>query len=444
MSNRATARVRSNVIGPFEELRQRHELQQRQQRLFLEISQRISRTLDLDAILNHLLASLRSVVHYDAAGIFVLNRDVPQANGTSPLEIFGMATRGFDEIPSPGNSVLCANRGIVGHVVRGGEPIVVNDVRRDSRYVVGRSTTLSEIAVPIVSNDRVIGALNLESDRLNAFSDTEIELLEFFANAAAIAIERSMLHAQVLEKQRIEQQLRIAREVQSDLLPSRPPVLPGYDIAAVNVPTSQIGGDYYDYIPLPGSRLGLVIADVAGKGVPAALIMASVRAMLHTLLLEDRELQDVIASVNRALLETTQVSRFVTAVYGVFDPAAATLTYVNCGHNAPLIVRAHGTVEVLDKGGPVLGIFGHAAYESGTTMLGPADTLALFTDGVVEASDANYVEFGPEGLEKVLREQAQLPAEGLANSVLQAARAFAGKDLFEDDFTLIVLKRNPA
>lgn len=408
--------------------------------LLLEISRKISRTLDLQELLDQILDSVRRTIPYDAGGIFVLHASVPLAPGPAANLIAGMASVGFDF--SPGSDpMLRSGQGIVGHVIRTAETVLAPDARRDPRYVAGRASTRSEVAVPIVSNEQVIGALNLESDREGTFTEADAELLQFFAVAAAIAIEKALLHRQVLEKQRIESQLRIAREVQAGLLPAAPPELAGYDIAAANLPTWEIGGDYYDYIPLPDGRLGLVVADVSGKGVPAALIMATFRAALRTALRREGSTPEVAEEMNRVLLEVTGASRFVTAVYGILDPVSGRFTYVNCGHNPPLLLGPGGRREILDAGGPALGLLAGAAFETGQVTLGAGDVLALYTDGVVEPADADDVEFGLDGLESRLLAGAGLPAGDLVFSVVNATHAWAAREGYADDFTLVVVRR---
>jgi sigma-B regulation protein RsbU (phosphoserine phosphatase) len=337
--------------------------------------------------------------------------------------------------------MLRSGKGIVGHVVRTGETVIAPDVRDDPRYVAGRLATRSELAVPIVSEAGVIGCFNLESDRAGAFSRDDAELVEFFASAAAVSIEKALLHRQVLDKQRIEAQLRVAREVQSGLLPGAPPDLPGWDIAAVALPTWAIGGDYYDYVPLGGGRLGLVVADVSGKGIPAALIMATFRAALRTEMRRHADLGAVAAQLNRAVLESGDTSRFVTAVCGVLDVPSGRLTYVNCGHNPPLLLRGTGGQDRLQQGGPALGLFEAATFEAGTAALGPGDRLVLYTDGVVEPTDEGDREFGTERLEAAVRGAAGRPANEALRAVIDATRAFAGREDYDDDFTLVVVER---
>jgi phosphoserine phosphatase RsbU/P len=411
---------------------------ERKYRLLVELSQRISRTLDLGAVLDDLLQALRSAIAYDAAGVFVLNRAVPlRADGNL---IAGMVQLGFDK-PLAEDPMLRSGRGIIGHVIRTGETLNVPDVRRDPRYIAGRVGTLSELAVPIVSEAGVIGCLNVESDTLTAFSEADAELLQFFASAAALSIEKALLHRQVLEKQRLEDQLSVARDVQSGLLPGGPPRLAGYDVAAVNLPTHAIGGDYYDYVPLDSDRLALVVADVSGKGVPAALLMASFRAALRTEIRRHSDLRALAGELNAAVLEFRDAARFVTAVCCVLDAASGALRYVNCGHNPPLLLRCDGSRETLRLGGPALGLKAGERFEAGLVTLEPGDGLVLYTDGVVEPADVGDAEFGVERLEAAVRGARGRPASEALEAVIAATRSFSGRVGYEDDFTLVVLNR---
>lgn len=411
-------------------------------RLLLEIARKISGTLDLQEILEQILAAVRLAIPHHAGGLFVLKENVPLARGPMADLIAGMASAGYDQRPGHSDAMLRSGQGIVGHVIRTAETVLSGDVRADPRYVSGREATRSELAVPIVSNGQVIGALNLESDQPGAFGPDDAELLQLFASVAALAIEKALLHRQVLEKQRLESQLRIARQVQAGLLPAAPPELSGWDVAAVNLPTWEIGGDYFDYIPLPDGRLGLVVADVSGKGVPAALIMATFRAALRTALRRDGCATGVAEEMNGILLEVTGAARFVTAVYGILEPASGRLAYVNCGHNPPLLLTAGRPRQLLERGGPALGLVVGAAYERGEVTLGPGDLLALYTDGVVEPADAEGEEFGLERLERHLRAATGQPAGDAILSVVHATRTWAQASAYADDFTLVVVRRD--
>jgi serine phosphatase RsbU (regulator of sigma subunit) len=411
--------------------------------LLLEISRRVRETLDLDEILDHLLDVVRSVVDYDAAGIFVLDRDLPPARHQA-LEcvVASVAERGFDGPPEERrDAVLTRGVGIIGHVIQTGECVIAPDVRRDARYIVGRRRTRSEVAVPIAQRDRTIGALNLESDRLGAFGAQDLEMLRFFADAAAISIERAMLHRQLMDQRRIEDQLRIAHQVQSRLLPAAPLHRAGYDIDGICIPSFEIGGDYFDHVELADGRLALAIADVSGKGVPAALSMSAFRSIVltHANLLP--EPAQMAHRVNELLPVATAETAHVTCVYGVLDPADGRLCYVNCGHNPPLLLRADGGTEWLERGGLPLGVFADARFDPGESRLGRGDTLVFYTDGLVESTDPAGDDFGSDRLVTAVRESLDLPVRGLIDRVVAAMRTFTDSRVASDDRTLMVVRR---
>jgi serine phosphatase RsbU (regulator of sigma subunit) len=412
-------------------------------RFLLQILEKVRGTLELEEVLNNLIDILRPVIDYDAAGIFVLSRAIlPLTHGAKNNLIAGVATRGFPNRVAHSDPMLSSGRGIIGHVIRTGTSVIAPDVRLDPFYVEGRPGTMSEIAVPLTSNDRVIGALNLESNRLSAFSQDDVEVLQFFARAAAIAIERAILHYELIEKRRLENQLRIAREVQSSLLPATPPDLPGYEFAAINVPTWEIGGDCYDYIKLPDGRVGVAIADVSGKGVPAALIMAAFRATLRTQVRIDHELSQLMIAVNGLLLESIGQAAFVTAVYGVLDPGNGRFVYSNCGHNPPLLLNRAGEMKRLSCGGPALGVFDEAQFEEEAVPFAPGDMLVLYTDGAIEVTDDRDQEFGEKRLERILRNSAHLPAGEVIRAVIDQTQVFAGHESYPDDFTIVVIRHS--
>jgi serine phosphatase RsbU (regulator of sigma subunit) len=411
-------------------------------RLLLQMSQRVSGTFDLDEILAQLLDTIAGVLQYDAAGVFVLDRaDVAPLTGRTRQFIAGMSSRGFDPRPPETDPMLRLGKGIVGHVIRTGAPVIAPDVSRNPYYVEGRARTRSEIAVPIVVGPEAVGALNLESDRPAAYDETDLETLRFFADAAAISIEKAMLHRQVLKRSWVESQLRLAHEIQSRLLPGTPPRLPGYDIAATSLPAYDVGGDYYDYIPLSHDRLAVAVADVAGKGIPAALMMATFRALLRTHLRADLDLLELIDAVNRSLVESVGLPAFVTCVLGVLDLPTGRFAYANCGHNPPVIVRTAGEAEELVSGGHFLGAFEDARPETGQADLAVGDTLLLFTDGVVDASPGNDEEFGVERIAQTVGLARRQAASDIVDAVVEATRVFSGTSVYRDDFTLVAVKR---
>ena len=414
--------------------------------LLLDISHKVRDTLDLDEIMEHLLDMVKTVLHYDAAGIFVLNQDLVRGRHESPLGmIAGVTRRGFDPNPPQEDAMLMRGQGITGYVIQNCESVIVPDVRLDPRYVVGRRATLSEITVPIIRNERAIGALNLESDRLSAYTPDDVEVLQFFADAAAISIEKAMLHKQLLEQELVGKQLETAREVQSRLLPHSAPDLLGYDIAGICIPTDEIGGDYFDYIPLSHNRLGLAVADVSGHGIPAALVMTAFRALLRTKALGNSRPANIANTIDRLLPEFTGNKHFVTVLYAVLDAASGDLTYVSCGHPPPLILHANGEMEKLNRHNPALGlalgIFPTLHHSDEENHLAEGDILVLYTDGVTEVMNQHNESFGIQRLVQVIRENQQLAAEDLILKIIQAAGVFTANYGFLDDFTLVIVRR---
>jgi sigma-B regulation protein RsbU (phosphoserine phosphatase) len=410
--------------------------------LLLDISHTVRDTLDLDEIMEHLLDMVETVLYYDAAGIFVLNQDLVRGRHESPMGmIAGIARRGFDPLPAEEDDMLMRGQGITGFVIHHCQSVVIPDVRLDPRYVVGRHATLSEITVPIIRNQRAIGALNLESDRLSAYTPGDIEVLQFFADAAAISIEKAMLHKQLLEQEVIGKQLETAREVQSRLLPHGPPDLKGYDIAGICIPTDDIGGDYFDYIPLSHNRLGLAVADVSGHGIPAALVMTAFRALLRTKALGKSRPASIANTIDRLLPEFTGNRHFVTVLYAVLEAASGNLTYISCGHPAPLLLRGNGVTEKLSRHNPALGIFQNLRYRDEQTKLDPGDILVLYTDGVTEVMNQRNESFGVHRLIQVIQENHEQAAADLILKVIRATGAFTAHYGFLDDFTLIIVRR---
>jgi GAF domain-containing protein len=291
-------------------------------RLLLEISHTVRGTLDLRETLDRLLDGLQLLMPFDAGGIFVLREEVSSAHvGSLGEQIAGVSWRGFTPRSPFTDPMMREGRGIIGHVIRTGEAVCAPDVRLDARYIKGRDETMSEVAVPIRLDGRTIGALNLESDRLDTFQKRDVEILRFFADATAIAVEKAMLHERLVEAGRLERQLKTAQLIQERLLPTLSPVVPGHELAGLCMPSAQVGGDYFDYIPLANGQLGLVVADVSGTGsrrprddrVPGARAHASARG---------HPLDEVACTINRELPDSTAGSAFVTALLAVLDPTS--------------------------------------------------------------------------------------------------------------------------
>ena len=260
-------------------------------------------------------------------------------------------------------------------------------------------------------------------------------------NRMAVGLERG--RQLEIERQRIEDELALARRIQARLLPPGPPGVEGLELAGTSESAREVGGDYYDYLPLGDGRVALVIADVSGKGAGAALLMSGFRASLLSQDLAHTPLAEVVARLNHFLHHSVEPGKFVTAFLGVLDGRSGQFVYCNAGHNAPLLVGADGGVTPLEAGGLILGILEHSPYETGETVLEPGGRLVLFTDGVTEAANEADEQWGEERLIELLRGLPQDPCAGVVARIVEEVRRFEGARGASDDVTLIVARRAP-
>ncbi|MCH8027515.1 MAG: SpoIIE family protein phosphatase [candidate division Zixibacteria bacterium] len=400
--------------------------------LLFEIGMKLSSTLELDKLLEEILSSLRKVIDYSAGGVFLIEPD--------KKEIGSIFTIGYAE-ESAGKLQLKIGQGLIGQVAKTGKPVVVSDVSANKQYVNVHAQTKSEIVVPILLDGNTIGVLTLESNNLNAYDKNSVELLSAFATQAAISIERTRLHQKIIAAQKIENQLSITREIQRSFLPDSDPVIDGYDIAGKNIPSEQVGGDYYDFIEIMGSQLGVAVGDVSGKGIPAALIMASFRSSLIAEIRNNYSISEICSKVNSLLYESIGSGNFVTAVYGVLDSEKHIFTYANCGHNQPILLKQNGTIEHLKEGGQVLGISPGVEYRQGQVELKPGELIVLYTDGVTEVFDEKGREFGEAGLLAALKEHSQKSSAEMLKNIVDNVREYAASEHIFDDLTMVILKR---
>src|SRR5215207_1523835 len=410
-------------------------------RMLLDISKKISRSLDLQEVLNQVMDTLDSLIPYDAAGIFVLECIDPELlpEGEEPCEFKSEAVRGYD-IDELSDLHLKLGEGFIGSVAVSGTPMISHDVRKDPVYINARDRTRSEMVAPIISNDEVIGVFDLESDELNAYSNDDMDVLMLLASQVAIIIEKVMLHEQLIEKQRLQGQLEVARQVQLELLPPQDPELPGYDISAYNFPTEEVSGDYYDWVKTFDDEIGIVIADVSGKGVPAAILMAFLRSSLRAATHIGYATNISLAKVNYLLWESIERNQFVTAFHAILDASNRTLSYSNAGHNPPLLINAKGEASFIEYGEQPLGMFPGTRYHQYHLLLEPGDIMVLYTDGVTEASNPDGVEFGRDRLVQAVKENYDRPARELIASLEMAVLEWTANRGANDDVTFFVIK----
>jgi phosphoserine phosphatase RsbU/P len=293
-----------------------------------------------------------------------------------------------------------------------------------------------------IGEERRIGVLYLDSkEKGSLLSSSTRAALETLATEAAVAIENARLYRETMEKARMEQEMRIAAEIQQALLPKSGRVGSYFRAAAASLPCRSIGGDFYDYVDMPGGSLGFALGDVAGKGPPAALLSAMMQGIFAAQAASSDGPSQTIARVNLALYRRGIESRFVTLMYGVLDPDGS-LIYCNAGHNPPLIISStgSGTVRRLDRGGPIVGLFESATYEDESVRLSPGDWLVVFSDGISEALSAAGEEYGESRIVTCIEENVSLDPQRLLEALFSNVRDFAKGAAQSDDITAMVLR----
>lgn len=304
-----------------------------------------------------------------------------------------------------------------------------------------RSALCAPLWLASPGTDSVIGLVYLDSKVLDKpFSEDDLAIVTALANVAAAKIENARLLEESLEKQRLEEDMRTAAAIQASLLPDRAPIIEGYGLEGSTRPCLGVGGDYYDFDVEDGQLL-LALGDVSGKGTGAAILMAVLRAAVRGQW-SDPVPSEAVARINRTICQNVPENKYVTFFMARLDPRSGRLTYVNAGHNPPLVVRAGGEVETLTEGGMVLGMFDSVPYADGTVELGPGDTLLVFSDGVTETWNARDEEFGETRLAEVAVRERGRGAGSLQAAILEALETHAEGGRASDDRTLIVLKRD--
>ena len=391
----------------------------------------------LDETLNQVASLVFQAV--PAERVIIMLRNEKSKEG---MEIKVARTRGVDE---PIKEVRIS-RTIMNEVIENGKSVLTSDAQQDPKFA---SQTLilqgirSVLAVPLSVNEfDVFGLIYADSPTHSAtFNSEHLDILTTLASVASIRVENASLLDERINRERMERELELATEIQQRFQPSGPPIVEGYEFQGISFSCYEIGGDYYDFIPRNDGSMLIALGDVSGKGTAAALLMSSLHAAIHGQVAAKTPLADAIVSVNQYLAENTPANRFVTLFAAELDPVNGKLSYINAGHNPPLIGRANGDVEQLSSGGLPLGIMPMAEYEVGEMMLNSGDVLIIYSDGVSEANNLAEEEFGLDRLTEVLKANLQRTASGIRDKVESALSEFTGTAPANDDITLVIVKK---
>jgi sigma-B regulation protein RsbU (phosphoserine phosphatase) len=338
------------------------------------------------------------------------------------------------------------SRTIIEEVVRQGRSVLTSDAQHDPRFMSSTVTfqgIRSVLAVPLGVGERIFGMIYADSPfATSRFTEDHLKVLTTLGSVAAIRVENTRLLEEHLAQERFERELQLAREIQQRFQPTAPPAVPGYELQGISFPSYQIGGDYYDFILCPDGRLVVALGDVSGKGTSAALLMSSLHAAVHAQVASCRPITETVGAVNRYLADNTPANRFVTLFYAELDPLTGSLSFINAGHNPPLIAHAAGgTMEQLESGGLPLGIMPDGDYREGRTQLRPGDVLVTYSDGVTEQTNPRGEEFGAARLQEVIAQNVGLTAAGIRDKIESALSKFAQGTPAVDDITLVIVKR---
>ncbi len=357
--------------------------------------------------------------------------------------------RGAHESALPASSQVQLSRSITNKVLSEGASVLTSDAMHDPRFQSQHSVVLSQIrsvmAVPLASGEEIFGMVYVDNPFDNRFTEEDLKVLTTIASVASIKIEHERLLDERLEKRRMEEELKVASEIQMRLQPFAPPKLDGWDMTGVSFPCREIGGDYYDFIHRKrDSHLIVAVGDVSGKGTGAALLMSSLHAAVRAQSQIGAPISDVMSEINQYIFENSPSNKFLTLFYGELDPLTGTLSYSNGGHNAPMLVRRSGELERLDTGGLPIGMMQGVVYQEASVELECGDVLVIYSDGITESINEREEEFDEERLIDVVKKNLGRSASGIRDRIDEALSRFVGTTPPVDDMTLMIIKRTDA
>ena len=402
-----------------------------------EIGRDFASTLDLDELLKRIARTIKRIIDYRTFGILLVDEDARTVS-------LRLAVKYDDQILQ---KRIPIGEGLVGYAALHKTPVLVGDVRQDPRYIKVVEDVRSELVIPLLVKDRCVGLFDLESPELNAFNKRHVELLTPLASSAAVAVENARLYDEVRRNGiRLDKEMRFAQRVQQALLPTAlPKRLKGVDVGWRIEPARELGGDLYEFLSLEPHTLTVAVGDVSGKGAPAALYSAFVGELIRSRTFRRRHSTlapspaDVLASMNRIMHERRLEEYYCTLLYAQFDLRRHTVTLANSGLPFPIHCTSESCSQIQCPGVP-LGSFPESGYDDLTVGLGVGDVFASCSDGVFEAMNENGDEFGTERLKAVIQHARTRPAREIVEAIFEAAIAFRGTAVQNDDMTAVVVK----
>jgi sigma-B regulation protein RsbU (phosphoserine phosphatase) len=391
-------------------------------------AKKINSILDTEILLEEIVGDVLQTFGYTRSGVLLID------NATNELVI--AAVRGWTvNYHKKGERFKIGEYGMVGHVAQSGKTLYAPDVSKNQYYQVSEESTKSELDIPLKVREKLIGVFNVQHQETHAFSAERIQMLETLADHISIAIENSRLfQKEHLEKERMSDELKEAKNIQMKLFPENSPVIPGFKIDGICIPCREVGGDWFDFISFDDGRLGIVLADVSGKGMGAALLMSSTRSILRLVADSNNSPGEVLKKINNVLIKDFPTAKFVTMVYAILDPAKKSLVFANAGHLYPLYINSGKTEFLKTDTGTPLGI-SEGFFSECKVDLPAGSKIIFYTDGVTEAMNINFEEYGTNRFSTV----SQSAALSLQN-ILDDVNKFTAGNPATDDITLVMIE----
>ena len=406
--------------------------QARQLTLLTEISRELTSILNVDELLKRIADLVTRVIDYQMFSILLLDK-----TGTVLQHRFSLRFKENVQLKQE----VPLGVGLVGYAAQHAQAVLVPDVSKDPRYIKANPETRSELCIPLIYKDKVIGVLDIEHTRRGYFTEDHVRIMTTLAAQVAIAIENATLYEQIArQEQRLEQDLALARELQFRLLPPKVPVFRNAEVASRFAPARQVGGDLYDFLKYSGRGVcGIAIGDVSGKGAPAAIYAALVSGIARSHANEEPSAAGMLEAINLSLAERPIDGQYVSMIYAIWDDNQRLLQLANSGLPRPIHVH-DGKVQVIQATGLPIGLFSHATYDELSLHGRTGDVFLFFSDGILDATSASGDLFGRRRLETIVRDHAQRSAEELVDTIFTAVSAHAeGVEAF-DDQTIVALK----
>ena len=429
LSNIAATSIENGLmVLKLQDINRRLDKKIQELNTIFEIGKELNSTLDSDKILN--------LLSYAVMGEMIINRCLIflEENGEMKLQM-SKGLQSTDEL------ALFEKEDFLEKLFELTDPIYLKKENEYSSPLQNFQKTKFPVIVPMRIQNKTKGILAIgERITKTPFYDDDLEFLFTLGNEALICLENARLFEETLEKQKMEEELALAREIQQKLLPKKCPQLEKYEVEGINISSLHVSGDYFDCIKLDENNYCLAIADVSGKGTPASLLMANLQAVLNALIDSNSQLEEITGRINNLIHKNTNYDKFITFFIGILNIQENSFQYVNAGHNPPFFMHKDGNIELLESGGLILGMMPNVPYEQDKVQLKQGDWIVMFTDGVTEAQDKDGEDFEEERLMELLQENKFASAEVMKDKILTAVKEFTGDVPQSDDITLLILK----